>query len=183
MASSTKISSDYKDLTGSLTSGDPLVFRVPPNRIIGATRRQGGSLWRAFLSLMLRGQALDIFDGSTLAPSPVQASQATALSLYAKTTDRAEDAPHLRLASQILVRRGHRRGPRGRSILAEIVEASRTDDSIDQRLGSQFLPVANDLATMAPDPERLLRFRSEAAMDWLFDELALLEPETGDEAQ
>jgi hypothetical protein len=181
VASSTKIAADYLMLGDTLAARGRRTFAVPTNRLLGATRRQGGSLWRAFLSLMLRRGALDPFDGDPLVPDPGAAAETTVVSLYPRTANR-EDAPHLRLLSQVLVRRGRRRGTGRAGALLELLQVARGHDAVDDRLRSQFLPEAAGLEEAALDPERLWAARSMQAVEYLVDDLDLLEEEAAPQA-
>lgn len=172
VASSTKIASDYATLRRALADVERPHVEIPISRAHSATRRQGGSLWRAFLSLMLRKGARDLLTGEPLCQTPFVASEVVALPILPRSAG-TDDAPHLRLLAQILMRRG-RRGISQGGTLRLLIDSPDRPAGTDEWLQSQFLPPHRELAALALTPDRLFDYRSEAAMTYLLSDVPLL---------
>lgn len=154
VASSTKISSDYRVLAGE--SPDMLELDpVDSLSLITATRRNAAPVWRAFMSLL---NAQGIIDPTT--GERVPAAETVAIPLFPRTVD-GNSGLHLRVLAQVLVPKKVARLLRQQNIL----QFARSSEYGGAWLDSQLLPAPADLAEMLPFPREVLLYRLSRCID------------------
>jgi hypothetical protein len=172
VASSTKMSADFATLSDAIALHEPLTFKVSLDPLLEATRRQQGALWRTFLSLMLRNQAVDPFTGAAMAPEAESSPSAVVTPLVPRNPSEPKATLHLRVLSQMLLERGGGKRFRNRSMLAALGEATQTDPATVERLKSQFLVLDESSAW---DPEGTLAKRFGLARSYVQREFPLIQ--------
>jgi hypothetical protein len=182
VASSTKLARDFAALSEAITMNHMLTFDLNIDSLEVATRRQSSALWRAFLSLLLRAGAHDLGTGMALADEIGHGETRMVGSLFLRTSGSDPDAPHLRVLSQVLVRRGAGRQFRGRSLLSVLVETAGNGlPDFDSRLASQLLPPTTT-KWFSGDPSEVLHHRLNHVRDYVEHEFGYIRLVHGSES-
>lgn len=152
VGSSTRVVSDVRELRRWLDGGDePERPAVSFDTLVSATRRRFPPLWRTFISLLTRAEAVDLLDPTN------DDSKVVAVSLFQPEPG----GVHLRIFGVVKATRSTARQAKRESILGLLLAEPPTQLALD----GQLLPA--DLRRYAGDSRGLLERRVELALDFL----------------
>ena len=170
VASSTRVVSDLRLLRAAVAGTSELERPyVGIDTLATATRRRSPATWRTFMALLTRAQAADPVTGQPLRDTSAEGA-GVATSIFPVRRSGGESF-HLRVFGLLRTTRQTARLLRDRPLTQLLMDSSESEDELNRRLATQFLPPLAELPEVLTDPIGLLETRVERAIAFLRGEL------------